>query len=82
VYRGRAGLEVAIRRGWETAVDAEDREYLTGLMADWSGAVADEIPDLLQQLAELSIGPLQAVESGSMDSKRRDMLLDQVSSVR
>jgi len=75
-----ATLEVFIRSGWEDGVAAEDREYLEELMSDWRKLSAGAIPGLLEQLAELSVGPLRAIESGILDARKRTQLLEQVHS--
>ena len=74
------GLEIVVPFAWQSGVATGDREYLEELMTDWQGMAADEIPGLLQQLSELSIGPLRAVESGVLDSRKRDRLLGHIRS--
>lgn len=70
-------LSVHIEPQWESGFDRNDREYLSGLLDDWSDASEKEIPAILDQLSELSIGPLRAVESGVADSERLRTLLRQ-----
>jgi hypothetical protein len=71
-------IEVVIQPGWEANLDPNDREYLTELIADWRSANAADIPALLRQLAELSVGPLRAVESGVTDAEGRMALVQKV----
>lgn len=72
-------LNIHLVSQWESRVDPKDREYLTGLLDDWRAASAKAIPAILDQLSELSIGPLQAVESGIADPERLRTLLQQFS---
>ena len=82
VNQDRGSLELFVRPGWEMGMEAEDRDYFAELMKDWSETPSEEIPSLLEQLAELSIGPLQAIESGNLDKKRRQRLINHVHSGR
>lgn len=80
INRDRASLEFFVRPGWDKGMEVEDRDYLMGLMKDWSETPSEEIPSLLEQLAGLSIGPLQAIESGILDQKKRERLIGRVHS--
>jgi len=44
---------------------ASDREYLAELLKDWKGRRGQDANFLLQQLPELSIGPLRFISSRS-----------------
>lgn len=66
VFEQDEKLHVVIRSGWEEGISALDREYLSELMADWRCLASGDIAATLDQLAELSIGPLRATSSGVM----------------
>lgn len=72
------GLHVAIRPGWDRGLPASDREYLSALMADWNNVAVGEVDSTLDQLSEVSIGPLRAVESGILDESRRGDLIRKI----
>jgi len=75
VNQDRGALEIFIRPEWDKGMEVWDRDYLAELMKDWSEIPSEEIPGLLDQLAGLSIGPLQAIESGILDEKKRERLI-------
>jgi hypothetical protein len=78
VSQDRASLELFIRPQWDDGMEAEHRDYLIELMKDWSKTPSEGIPSLLEQLSELSIGPLRTIESGILDQKERDRLISHV----
>lgn len=79
VIQDGPALEIVIRPDWRQGLGSEEGEYLAELMDDWRGANSAEIPALLEKISELSIGPLQAIESGLLDSERRSAFIQQVS---
>lgn len=72
------GLTIEISPGWRSGLEATDAEYLGDLLAEWAEKPLDEIPALLEQLSELSIGPLGVVEAGIADEQKVKHLLEQV----
>lgn len=68
-------LKIFTEQHWDSALEAEDREYLMGLLEDWRHASPDEIPAILDELSELSVGSLRAVESGVADGDKLKALL-------
>ncbi|HTW46898.1 MAG TPA: hypothetical protein VMD92_03055 [Acidobacteriaceae bacterium] len=74
-------VEVHVASNWEQKCDSEDREYLAELMEDWKRVPPGETSLLIEQLSELSIGPLLATKSGTSDeahvSALRDLVLEQ-----
>jgi hypothetical protein len=71
-------LEIVIRPDWRIGLGPEDQEYLSELMRDWRRATPPEIPILLGNLSELSIGPLQTVDTGLVDPEERNALMKKV----
>ena len=70
------GLRIYTEKQWESGLDAGEREYLRELMKDWRGAGADRVPGLLDELAELTVGPLRTVESGWADAEKLARLVE------
>lgn len=75
VVGNQSGIEVVIAPNWQENLDLESREYLEGLIADWRSLDSGQIPALLRQISELSMGPLRAVESGVTDAEGRVRLV-------
>jgi len=71
-------LQVVIRNGWDCDLSSSDREYLSELISDWHSASGDEIHAILDQLSELSVGPLRTQEWGIADECRRGPLMRRV----
>jgi hypothetical protein len=69
-------LRIYTEKQWESDLDAGEREYLRELMKDWRGAGADRVGAILDELAELSVGPLRAVESGVADAEKLSLLVE------
>ncbi|MGC8549405.1 MAG: hypothetical protein ACP5M4_06870 [Acidobacteriaceae bacterium] len=61
-------LKIFAEGRWESGLDAGEREYLRELMKDWRGARGDRVDAVLDELAELSVGPLRMVEAGVADA--------------
>lgn len=78
VMSGRSSVEVSVRREWEHGLAEAERDYLAELMREWRETEAAEIPELMRELAEISVGPLRTMEWGTADSGRRAALLQRV----
>ena len=76
LQESQSRLQTYIQAGWDQHLRRTDREYLLELIADWHNAT--NIPGLLDELSELSIGPLVSVESGLLDAVKRDKLMSVV----
>jgi hypothetical protein len=70
------GLKIHTEERWEPGLDADEREYLRELMKDWRGARGDRVAAILDELGELSVGPLRAVESGMADTEKLARLME------
>jgi hypothetical protein len=73
-------IGVYLRSGWQTGLSQEDCDYLGGLTEDWLRLTTPESQTLLTQLAELSTGPLRAIEAGRVEAKQRQDLIARVAS--
>ena len=80
VFEDGQRLRVVIRRGWDRELSGTEREYLSELISDWQNASGGEPEAILDQLAEASVGPICALESGVADEARRGHLIRQVES--
>lgn len=78
VFQDGVRLRVAISPDWGHGLLPLDREYLTELMLDWSRLGPDEIIATLEQLKELSIGPLRVIQSGIADRKRLSVMMQRL----
>ena len=58
-------LEVVIPPNWQNFLPAQDQDYLMALIEEWQSTPPDQVPDLFQQLAKLSHGPLRPVDISS-----------------
>ena len=74
VSDGISSVQTFVRQGWDRDLQETDRDYLAALMSDWSKAT--DAPSLLQDLSELSIRPLLAIERGKFDNHNRTRLLE------
>ena len=70
------GLKIHTEERWEPGLDADEREYLRELMEDWRGGSGERVAAILDELAELSVGPLRAVESGWADAGKLMRLME------
>lgn len=64
-------LAVYQRNNWENGLTDEARHYLSDLITYWREAPPDAVSPILEELGELSVGPLQAIESGVLEDERR-----------
>jgi hypothetical protein len=78
LFNGKA-LQVIVPPAWQQKFGADDREYLTEMIKDWGRKPTAEIPELMRELAELSVGSLRAMESGHVESDDRANLIQRVS---
>jgi hypothetical protein len=78
LFNGKA-LQVIVPPAWQQEFGADDREYLTEMIKDWGRKPTAEIPELMRELAELSVGSLRAMESGHVESDDRANLIQRVS---
>ncbi len=69
-------LKIYTEEQWEAGLDESGREYLRELMKDWRGARGERVAAILEELAELSIGPLRTVESGVADTGKLMRLME------
>jgi len=80
VVFAKTGLQIVISPTWREQLEREDREYLNLLISDWQETSSDMLPSLQEALSELSVGPLQAVESGPIDHDRLNEIIRRISS--
>lgn len=73
---GGGGLKVYAEERWESGLGAGEREYLSELMKDWRGARGERAAAILDELAELSVGPLRRVEAGVADAAQLARLME------
>lgn len=78
IVHGNGKLQIHIAANWESRLNKMDRDYLDGLQNDWRNASTKEIPAILDQLAELSVGPLRTVEAGTAGADMLNELLQQL----
>ena len=69
-------LRVYADKRWECGLDVDEREYVRELLKDWREAGAERVGAILDELAELSVGPLRAVESGWADAERLAQMVE------
>ena len=69
-------LKIHIKEGWESGFEPAEREYLRELMKDWRDASGDRVDAVLDELAELSVGPLRTVEAGVADAGKLARLME------
>lgn len=70
--------EVVVRPDWKQRVDPKHHEYFELMMNNWRAATEEELPGLMEELAELPLGPLRAVEAGPITPEKRSSLVSQV----
>jgi hypothetical protein len=68
-------LRIVRPEEWPDWLSLQHRGYLTELMDDWNHTPLSELPLLLDQLAELSIGPLRSAGHGQCTSKQIDAIM-------
>lgn len=77
-FKARMNLEVWIHPGWPQRLDAEDRAYLSDLMAEWKNARPEQISNLLDELSRQSHGPLRVSNSGRLSEEECQARIDRL----
>lgn len=75
LFHQPAGIEISVRPDWQSQVSNSARAYLGELMEDWRDTPPEETSLLMQELAELSTGPLRCVDSGEVAMEERAAML-------
>jgi len=71
-------VEVIVRPDWKRHIDSKDHEYVALMLEDWRQTSDEAAVGLMEALAEMSLGPLRAVESGRFTPEKRSVLVTQV----
>lgn len=69
---------VVVAPGWEDGLKATDREYLNELIDDWLATPPENTEPLLEELRELSLGPLRTILAGSTTPEEIENLVERV----
>lgn len=71
-------IEVIVHPDWKRHVDPRDHEYVELMVRTWQKRTQNEAPGLMEDLAEMALGPLRAVDSGPITPEKRSALISQV----
>ena len=70
IFHKLSGIEVSIQPDWRSRLTDSARSYLEGLMDDWRKTPPEETSLLMEEMVELSTGPLRCVGSGEVTTER------------
>lgn len=58
-----------VRRDWTSYVLDKHREYIEATLSEWSESLKKNPAEILQVIAELSVGPIRMVKDGECDER-------------
>lgn len=61
-------LRIFAPKPWPEFVASDDQEYLDDLIEDWNSRPTEQLPLLMKQLTELSLGVLRTIDSATRNS--------------
>lgn len=71
-------MQIRVRAGWNRAVPLETVRYFNDLLEEWKKMTQSKPDTVLAMLAELSVGPVRAMQQGTIQKDRAAVLIEQV----